>query len=155
MSPQANSKRRRLQRAGLLQARSHQVVDPLFRELPEFFDARDLLQVRYELLRAHLVSGDRIRAVCARYGVSRQTFYNLLEKFEQSGTAGLLPERPGPRGPWKLTTEVLTFARQQLRSEPEVSGAGLSSRIEANFGVVIHKRTAERLLEELRVKKNS
>jgi transposase len=64
---------------------------------PEFFDPQDLLQVRYEMLRAHQVDGENIVALSTRYGVSRQTFYNLSEKFSKQGSAALLSRKPGPK----------------------------------------------------------
>jgi len=40
--------------------------------------------------------------ICQRYGVSRQTFYNLQERFLSAGTAGLLAKKQGPKGPSKV-----------------------------------------------------
>jgi transposase len=154
MANPSESKSRRLRSAGLLHPDPGKVRDPLFADYPEFFDARDLLQVRYELLRAHRVGGERIVEVCHRYGFSRQTFYTLFSKLEEGGTAGLLPDRPGPKGPSKLTPEVLNFARDEASRDPQVTGMVLRQRIETRFGVSIHKRTAERLLRQVRSKKN-
>jgi hypothetical protein len=52
------SKLIRLRQAGLLHLDPDRVRDRLFLEHPDFFDSHDLLQVRYELLRAHLAGGD-------------------------------------------------------------------------------------------------
>ena len=150
-----DAKRRRLQECGLLHRHPEEVKDPLFQTFREFFDANDLLQVRYELLRAHRVDSDPVREVCERYGLTRQTFYNLLEKFARAGTVGLIPEKPGPQGPSKLTPEVVAFAREQLGSTISVSGAKLARRIRSRFGRRIHRRTVEKLMRELRSKKNS
>ena len=70
MGDHDNPKRRRLREAGLLHPQPGQVRERCFQELPEFFDARDLLQVRYELLRAHRVGGEAVLALCKRYGIS-------------------------------------------------------------------------------------
>lgn len=69
----------------------------LFQQGIPFFDARDLIQVRYELLRA--VKRDRVTiAEAARlFGCSRTTYYSALAAWEQAGFLGLLPEPPGPR----------------------------------------------------------
>jgi len=155
MGDHDNPKRRRLREAGLLHPQPDEVRDRCFQEFPEFFDARDLLQVRYELLRAHRVGGQAVMGLCKRYGISRQTFYNLLAKFSRSGTAGLLPARPGPRGPSKLTSEIVAFAQEQLQSEPDLAGSELAIRVEARFERSIHRRTAEKFLQQLRSKKNS
>jgi transposase len=147
-------KYRRLKEAGLLNSVPDRVIDQLFRDFPEFFDSEDMLQVRYEMLRRHLVDGKNVVAVCKTYGVSRQTFYNALEKFSEQGSAGLLPQKPGPKGARKLKPDVLKFARRELKREPTTSGSELASRIEEKFGLSIHKRTIEKLLRDLRSKKN-
>lgn len=154
MRPPEPLKLRHLKQAGLLHRNPERIRDPLFTEHPDFFDPRDLLQVRYEALRAHLVDGDQVARVCRRFGTSRQTFYAILEKFVENGSSGLLPDKPGPKGPSKLSVDVLSFARAQYDRRPEVSGAELAGRIESKFGISIHKRTMERLLGEFRSKKN-
>lgn len=147
-------KQQRLRQAGLLHPRPDRVQDPLFRQFPAFFDSHDQLQVRYEMLRSHLVDHQNVVAICERYGVSRQTFYNLQERFLSEGTAGLLAKKPGPKGPMKLTTEVLRRVEYQLQHDSHLSARSLRSQIESRFGVSFHKRTLEKLLKELRLKKN-
>lgn len=148
-------KRAHLREAGLLNPQPERVEDPLFEQAPEFFDAEDHLQVRYEMLRAHLVDRRPIRAICGRFGVSRQTFYNLQAKFLGQGTGGLLPKRPGPKGPRKLTAEVLAFVSERLVSDDAPSTAELREQIQERFGVALHRRTIEKLAKELRTKKNA
>jgi len=126
----------------------------VFLDQPDFFDSHDLLQVHYELLRAHLIAGDRIAGLCRRFGVSRQTFYNLQARFLERGSSGLLPGRPGPKGPSKLSHEVASFAEKELAGDKDISGALLASRIDAQLDVSLHKRTVEKLLKALRGKKN-
>ena len=154
MTKPSESKRKHLRRAGLLHPNPDKVRDRLFADFPHFFDAHDLLQVRYEMLRAHRVGGEQVVGLCRRYSVSRQTFYTLLSKLDAGGTAGLLPDRPGPKGPSKLSREVVDFARGETAREADLTGAALGQRIEARFDVSIHKRTAERLLRTSRSKKN-
>ena len=148
------SKLTRLREAGLLHPHPDRIRDSLFLDQADFFDSHDLLQVRYELLRAHLINGDKIAGLCRRFGVSRQTFYNLLAKFLERGSSGLLPGQPGPKGPSKLSREVARFASKELAGGEGISGALLASRINAQLGVSLHKRTVEKLLKALRGKKN-
>ncbi|MHC4933360.1 MAG: helix-turn-helix domain-containing protein [Planctomycetota bacterium] len=138
----------------LVTPRHEAITHSLFAGIPVFFDPRDLLQVRYELLRCHRVDGETVVRVCREFGVSRQTFYNLLEKFEAEGLPGLLPRRPGPKGPTKVTDEVIDLARHELSGQPNISGAALAARVRAELGLEVHKRTIERLLRDLRSKKN-
>ena len=154
MGSEKREKRARLEQAGLLNPEPERVRDALFSSHPEFFDAQDLLQVRYELLRAHLVDGGRIVGLCDGYGVSRQTFYNLLAKFLEHGSAGLIPRKPGPKGASKVTSEVVTFAVRRLEKDADLSGGRLALEIEDRFATSLHPMTTERLLRRLRSKKN-
>jgi len=155
MEDRKTQKRENLQEAGVLNSKPERIEDPLFLESPDFFDTHDDLQVRYEMLRAHLVDGDHVSAISQRFGVSRQTFYNLQEKFLNEGTAGLLPKRPGPRGPSKLTEDVLSFVKQRLQTNASISTPDLLTLVQQKFGVSFHRRTLEKLLKDLRSKKNS
>jgi transposase len=154
MSDPKAQKRQHLRDAGLLHPEPERVRDPLFEQTPEFFDAEDHLQVRYELLRAHLVDRDAVSTICGRYGISRQTFYNLQDKFVGQGTGGLLPKQPGPKQPRKLTAQVLTFIHKRLVDERAPSTMELREEIQQQFGLALHRRTIEKLAKDLRAKKN-
>jgi len=79
----------------------------------------------------------------------------LGKKFQEEGTAGLLPKKPGPRGPRKLTVEVVVFVEKSLGEEEDISAVRLRTLIQERFGVSLHKRTIEKVCKEFRVKKNS
>jgi transposase len=126
--------------------RGPSVTDRLFRDHPTFFRARDRLQVKYEMLRAHAVDARPVRAVCQAFGFSRQSFYILRERFRTEGLEGLLPRRPGRLGPTKCTVEVVAFLRDAKIHDPTLSGATLAARVEERFGIRLHRRTVERVL---------
>lgn len=147
-------KRTNLGKAGLFNSNAHRVQDPLFLKKPEFFDSCDKLQVQYELVRARMVDGHNVVDVCSRFGVSRQTFYTLQDKFSKHGTAGLLRKKPGPQGPSKWTEEIFNFTKNKIENEPQVSGGSLRAEIEKTFGVRLHRRTVEREVRSLNLKKN-
>jgi transposase len=123
------------------------VTDRLFREHPTFFRARDLLQVKYEMLRAHAVDARPVRAVCQAFGFSRQSFYTLRARFRADALQGLLPRAPGRLGPTKCTPDVMAFLRKAKTQDPTLSGATLAARVEERFGIRLHRRTVERLLD--------
>ena len=148
-------KHRHLKKAGLFNPDQERVKDPLFLEHTNFFDPCDNLQIRYEMLRSHLMESDSVVEVCRRFGISRQSFYTIEEKFKQEGTAGLLPKRPGPRGPSKITAEVLEFVLQCLQAGQKISIIEIKSQIQKKFGVSLHRRTIEKLCKDLTQKKNS
>ena len=148
-------KHHHLKKAGLFNPNPEKVKDPLFLEQTNFFDPCDNLQIRYEMLRSHLMESDSVVGICRRFGVSRQSFYTLEEKFKQEGTAGLLPKKPGPRGPSKLTVEVLEFVLQSLQADERLSMVEIKSQIQQKFGISLHRRTIEKLCKDLSLKKNS
>jgi len=148
-------KHHHLKKAGLFNPDQERVKDPLFLEHTNFFDPCDNLQIRYEMLRSHLMESDSVVGICRRFGISRQSFYTLEEKFKQEGTAGLLPKRPGPQGPSKLTAEVLEFVLQCLQADQRISIIEIKSQIQQKFRVSLHRRTIEKLCKDLTQKKNS
>ena len=53
-----------LEQAGLLHPAPETVTAPVFIERPDFFAAVDKVQVKYEMLRAHLLEGDSVTDLC-------------------------------------------------------------------------------------------
>ena len=137
---------RTLEQAGLLHPAPDAVVAEPFRSGREFFASFDKVQVKYEMLRAHLLGGETATAAARSHGYSRASFYLIAAAFEQAGMVGLLDERPGRRGPLKLSPEVLAFLETRRHERPDASGAELASELEAALGVRIHRRTVERAL---------
>ena len=135
------TRRRILEQTGLVHPNLQAVTASLFDGREPFFLADDKIQVKYEMLRAHLVDGRSATQVAEEHGYSRAAFYLITDSFAESGMRGLLDERRGRRGPLKLTPELLKFLRA---AEPALSGAQLVSLIEHRFGVSLHRRTIER-----------
>ncbi len=127
-----------LEQAGLVHPRADAVTAPLFSSAGFFLPA-DKVQVKYEMLRAHLTGHVPVTAAAAAHGYSRAAFYLVAAAFAETGMTGLLDERRGRRGPVKLGPEITEF----IRSAPPASGAALAGQVEARFGVVLHRRTIE------------
>lgn len=134
-----------LREHGTLNPGPDQVVDPAFLE-DEFFDPRDLLQVKYEMLRRVRCDGHSVVQATRQFGLSRPSFYKARRDFEQFGLVGLLPAKRGPRGPHKLTEPVMAFVAEQLSEDETLSAKVLAERIEQRFGRRVHPRTIERAL---------
>jgi transposase len=126
-----------------LHARPEAVIHPLFQD-SEFFDARDSLQVKYEMLRLVSVENGSVSAAAKAFGFSRPSFYQAQAAFEQRGLAGLIPQKPGPRGGHKLTPTVMEFLRQARLAEPALRAERLASLVKENFGLEVHPRSIER-----------
>jgi len=121
----------------------------------EFFDARDAVQVKYEMVRRVRVEGGSVTATAAAFGYSRPTFYQAAAALAAAGLEGLVGGKPGPRGGHKLTGEVLTWAEDQLAADPALRPAGLVAPIEQRFGVRVHPRSIERAVARRREQSKS
>ena len=140
-----SARQRALTEAGLLHPAPAAVRAELFVAQPQFFAAFDKVQVKYEMLRAHAVDGASASGAARTHGYSRASFYLVARAFEAAGMVGLLDERPGRRGPLKLSAEVLAFLAERSR-EPDASAARLAQELEAELGVRLHRRTIERAI---------
>ena len=130
---------------GTLNALAEKVRDPKFQE-GEFFDPRDVVQVKYEMLRRVLVENISVTHASAEYGVSRPTYYQAKAHFSEAGIAGLAPKKRGPRGPHKLDSEVLAFLKRQLIAGEPIRARELATLVREEFGLHLHPRTIERAL---------
>jgi transposase len=135
-----------LREEGTFNPASEKVLDPKFRE-SEFFDPRDVVQVKYEMLRRATVEKASVTDVAQEYGVSRPTYYQAKANLEEAGIAGLVPKKPGPRGPHKIQGEVLAFLKQRLAPGEPIRARKLAKLIRQEFGVEVHPRTIERAVQ--------
>src|SRR5215469_6719647 len=101
-----------LRAARSLNPRPEAVRDDVCAAGPGFFDARDLVQVKYEMVRRVRAEGQPVTAAAAAFGFSRPSFYQAAAAVDAGGLAALVPARPGPRAAHKLTGEVVAFARE-------------------------------------------
>jgi transposase len=121
------------------------VSDEAFRA-SEFFDARDVVQVKYEMVRRVETEGATVRGAASAFGMSRQSYYSAAAALTAGGLARLVPAKSGPRGAHKLTDEVLDHLEGLRRAEPNLGSAALARAVEERFGVSVHPRSVERAL---------
>jgi transposase len=139
------SKAKILAEEGTLNPAPEKVGDPKFQE-DGFFDPRDIVQVKYEMLRRVFVDKMSVTEASDEYGVSRPTFYQARADFDDAGLGGLVPRKRGPRGPHKLQGEVLAFLKEQVAPGEPLRARELTDRIRTKFGLDVHPRTIERAL---------
>jgi transposase len=144
--PQRNdSKEKVLRDCGALN--THPVADPLFSD-NDFFDSRDLVQVKYEMLRRVHKEGESVSRSAASFGFSRPSFYKSSVEFEREGIAGLMPRKRGPRSGHKLTAEVLAFVEGSCSEEQPTKIPALLDEVEKHFGIRVHRRSLERAIRQ-------
>lgn len=128
------------------------VRDPLFTSGSPFFDARDLVQVKYELLRRVRVDGYAVSEATALFALSRPTFYAAQTAWEQAGVSGLLPAPTGPRHAHKLTDEIMTELQPLAKT---MSSAQLAEWLQERHNLSVHPRSIERALKRVAKKGGS
>jgi transposase len=143
-----------LRSRGTLHPHPERVKDDLFRA-SVFFDPRDAMQVRYEMLRRHRVEGLSVAATARAFGVSRQYFYLLARAFEQRGLPGLLSGKRGPKRARKCSDAVLDHAQSCRAESPALSWEELVKEVASAFGVRLHPRTLQRALARRGKKRHS
>ncbi len=147
-----NDKAESLRRLGTLNRHPERVSDPRFLSDP-FFDPRDLVQVRYEMLRRVHREGRSVSESAQDFGVSRPTWYHAASAFEENGLAGLVPERPGPRRAHKLDDTVIEALVEARRAAPATTTAELVVLVRRRFGISVHRRSIERALRRVQKKR--
>jgi transposase len=140
-----DTKKAALARDGALNPHPEAVRDRLFNENP-FFDPKDLVQVRYEMVRRHRVDSLPISEVADTFGVSRPTFYKAQSTFADQGLAGLVPQQRGPKEGHKISAEVLAFVEDLKTASPDLTLPQCIAAITARFGVSVHRRSLERAM---------
>ena len=144
-SPESDRKARVLKEQGVLNPEPEAIMDERF-QIEAFFDARDLVQVKYEMVRRVEAEGATVTKAAEAFGYSRPTFYQARRTLETEGLPGLLPKRPGPKRAHKLTEEVMAFIDEALEKDHAIGSEELSRRVEGRFGLPVHPRSIERAL---------
>ena len=142
------AKKKALLASGTLNPHPQEVRSELFKM--DFFDPWDRAQVKYEMLRAHSVDGDRVAQACRQFGFSRESFYQIQRAFSELGFISFLPGKRGRKGPVKLKDEMLGFALEKKKENPDLDPAQLAALIKQRYGTEIHRTTVMRGMKKKR-----
>jgi transposase len=112
----------------------------------EFFDAADLVQVKYEMVRRVEVDGAPVSAAASSFGFSRQSYYTAAAALAAGGLPALVPAKPGPRRAHKLSEAVLDHLDGLRGADPTLRSVELAAAVADRFGVRVHPRSVERAL---------
>jgi transposase len=146
-----------LAKARTLNPHPEAVVDAVFAS-SEFFDAQDLVQVKYEMVRRVEVDGVAVNAAARSFGFSRQSYYTAAAALAAGGLPALVPARPGPRRAHKLSEQVLDHLEALRAAEPKLRSVELAQVVADRFEIRVHPRSVERALtrrESARSRKSS
>ena len=134
-----------LRQRGSLNPRSERVADPLFAS-SDFFDPRDVVQVKYEMVRRVRVERQPVSHSATAFGFSRPSFYQAQGLLARGGLAALVPRKPGPRRSHKLNAEVMHFLQELRADDASIRSTELARRVRERFGRAVHPRSVERAL---------
>lgn len=135
----------RLRVAGMLNPQPQRVRAVWF-QTGGFFDANDLVQVKYEMLRHAQQDGATKAEAASLFGLSRPTFYQAEAVFERDGVAGLLPQPRGPKSAHKLTPEVMSVIEAHHRSGDALQAREMARLVHKQLGLTVHPRSIERAM---------
>jgi transposase len=134
-----------LRKYGALNPHPQRVTETIFSDSAvEFFDPRDLVQVKYEMLRAVDKEGRSVKQASEAFGLSRPAFYQAQSQFNPEGVTGLLKKRPGPKSAHKLTADVLAFIEEKIEEDKPLRARKIAPLIKEKFGKDVHPRSIER-----------
>jgi transposase len=132
---------------GALNPHPQKVTENVFSDSAlDFFDPRDLVQVKYEMLRAVEKEGYSVKRASEAFGFSRPAYYQAQSLLKQEGLASLAKKRPGPKSAHKLTADVLDFIEEKVKEGVPLRARQLAPLIKEKFGKEIHPRSIERAM---------
>lgn len=143
-----------LKKGSTFNSKASEVKDELFLN-NDFFDPKDLVQVKYEMLRKVEREDFEVKAAVHLFGMSRQYYYKIKTAFDRQGMAGLLPGRRGPKHPFKLTDDIVGFINEMIKEEPSVTNQRIAGEIEARFKVAVNPRTIQRMRKDQKKRKGA
>ncbi len=112
-----------LREARVLNPRPEAVTDEAF-AAEEFLDPRDLVQVKYEMVRRVRVEGEEVSATAARFGFSRPSWYAAARALDAAGCRGCCRSGRGRAG---LTSSPPRSSPSPLLPSTRIPPCGLAS----------------------------
>jgi transposase len=93
-------------------------------------------------------------AAAAKYGYTRQRYYQLLAAFNRGGTLALLSQKTGPKRPSRRTQPVTREVIRHRFLDPDASADVIAQKIR-QAGTAISERSVSRVLDEFGLQKKT
>ena len=136
-----------LKKNGCFNGNHNNVTAGVFDELP-FFDKKDIVQVKYEMIRAASNNEGSVTEIADSFGFSRKSFYQIREAFRAGGLFSLVPKKTGPKGASKLKPEALEFIEKYISMHEHAKVKEVSAALESEMGIKVHSRTIYRHIKK-------
>ena len=132
-----------LRRALCLHRSPESVKDETFIEQSDFFDPRDIVQVKYELLRRCEVDSKDVASTCLDFGFSRTTYYKVQQAFLRGGLPSLMGRPRGRPNPVKVTDVVLGYTIAEKAKNPKLTAKDMVAALDVRY----HQRLSVRMVQ--------
>ena len=154
MSSYDDSKAQKLRENGVLNLRPEQVKDELFQQY-DFFDPRDLLQIKYEMIRRVQRDSWTVIQASKTFGFSRPSYYEAQNSFNRKGLSGLIPGQRGPKSAHKLSDNVMEFVEEAIAKDSTLHASRIALLLEKRFDLKVYPRSIERALDRRKKKEKN
>lgn len=111
-----------------------------------FFDAEDLAQVKYEMLRSVAKGENSVLEASSKFGFSRQSYYIIKDGVDREGLGALIPKKTGPKESYKLKKEGQAFIDRYVGDHPGANSAEVNRALKEATGISVHNRTVDRYM---------
>jgi hypothetical protein len=144
-----------LRRTLCLNRSPESVKDESFIGRSDFFDNRDIVQVKYELLRRCEVDGKDVASTCIDFGFSRTTYYKVQQAFLKGGLPSLMGRPRGRPNPTKVSDIVLGFAIAEKAKNPKLTAKDMVASISARYHIRLSVRMVQYIWQRYNLSKKT
>jgi len=117
-------------------------------ETSPFFDKKDIVQVKYEMIRAVSNNEGSVTKIAGTHGLSRKSYYQVKKAFETGGLPALTPKKTGPKGAFKMDADTLSFINAFRKSHKNAKPEEISAALEEEKKIKVHPKTIIRHLKK-------
>jgi transposase len=90
----------------------------------------------------------------AKFGLSRQRYFQLRAAFHEKGALGLMSAKRGPKTNYRRTSELVCQTIRHRFLDPEASSAVIAQKLR-QCGFKISKRSVDRIFNEFGLQKKT
>jgi transposase len=114
----------------------------------------DVITPRLMMLLEGECEGLGAAAAAAKYGITRQRYYQLLKQFDENGALALQRQKRGPKTNYVRTDEVERQVIRQRFLDPDASADIIAQKLR-QAGFSISTRSVERVIEQYGLQKKT
>jgi transposase len=114
----------------------------------------DLVVHRFAMLIEGQCEGLGAAQAAAKFGLSKQRYFQLLKLYREQGIAGLQAHKPGPQRNYIRTDELIRQVIRHRFLDPDASVDVIAQKIRQS-GLAISARSVDRVIEEYGLQKKT